>query len=87
MGTLSVYKLAQYFDYEAAILNRDFKSIDYLLVYFKSFWSGKMIDVKDESRLPSNTNVNHDNEKKFAKKSELSYNYFYRNIFKNKINF
>ena len=46
-----------------------------------------MIDVKDESRLPSNTNVNHDNEKKFAKKSELSYNYFYRNIFKNKINF
>jgi hypothetical protein len=87
MGTLSVYKLAQYFDYEAAILNRDFKNIDYLLVYFKSFWSGKMIDTKDESRLPSNTNINHDNEKKFAKKSELSYNYFYRNIFKNKINF
>ena len=87
MGTLSVYKLAQYFDYEAAILNRDFKSIDYLLVYFKSFWSGKMVDIKDESKLPSNTNINHDNEKKFAKKSELSYNYFYRNIFKNKINF
>ena len=68
-------------------LNRDFKSIDYLLVYFKSFWSGKMVDIKDESRLPSNTNISYDNEKKFSKKSELSYNYFHRNIFKDKIKF
>lgn len=87
MATLSTYKLEQYFDYEGAILNRDFKSIDYLLVYFKSFWSGKMVDIKDESRLPSNTNISYDNEKKFSKKSELSYNYFHRNIFKDKIKF
>lgn len=87
MGSLSDYKLAQYFDYETAILNRDFRSIDYLLIFFKSFWSGKMIDIKDETRLPSNININYDNEKKFAKKSEHSYNYFYRNIFNDKINF
>ena len=87
MDNLCLYKSEEYFDYEYAILNRDFKSIDYLLVYFKSFWSGKSVNSKDELRLPSNSNISYDNEKKFAKKNELSYNYFHRKIFKDKIHF
>ncbi|WP_152633295.1 hypothetical protein [Aliarcobacter butzleri] len=87
MASLTSYKDEQYFDYEFAILNRDFKSIDYLLVYFKSFWSGKVVNSKDELRLPSNNNVSYNNDKKFVKKSELSYKYFFRSIFKDKIKF
>ncbi len=87
MADLKSYKDKQYFDYEYSILNKDFKSIDYLLVYFKSFWSGKVIHINDESRLPSNNNVNYNNDKKFVKKSELSYKYFFRNIFKDRIKF
>lgn len=87
MGSLSSYKDKQYFDYETAILNKDFKSIDYLLVYFKSFWSGKILNIKDELRLPSNLNITYSNDKKFAKNNELSYDYFYRNIFIDMIHF
>lgn len=87
MASLTSYKDEQYFDYEFAILNRDFKSIDCLLVYFKSFWSGKVVNSKDELRLPSNNNVSYNNDKKFVKKSELSYKYFFRSIFKDKIKF
>lgn len=87
MNNLSSYKEEQYFDYEKAILNKDFNSIDYLLIYFKSFWSGKTLDIKDEARLPSNLNITYDNSKRFAKKNELSYQYFYRDIFSDKINY
>lgn len=86
MGSLSSYHSVEYFNYKTAILNKDFKAIDYLIVYFKSFWSGKVISLKDETRLPSNTNITYNNEKKFSKKNERSYDYFYRDIFRDRVN-
>ncbi|MEV9478288.1 hypothetical protein, partial [Aliarcobacter butzleri] len=85
MATLESYKSPEYFDYEGAIMNNDFKGIEYLITYFKSFWSGKPLSHKEENKLPSNTNINYSNENKFVKKSEYSYNNFYRGLFEDKI--
>ncbi|WP_418181270.1 hypothetical protein ACNSOL_12240 (plasmid) [Aliarcobacter lanthieri] len=85
MGNLDSYKSNEYFDYEDAIMKKDFKYIDYLLVYFKSFWSGKSIDIQDAKRLPSDININFKNNNLFVKNNEYSYKYFYRGLFKEKI--
>lgn len=86
LNSIESYRDDIYFDYKKDIINKKFTRIEFILQYYKNFWS---TGFKNNLILKSLDTVEFENVETiniFVKKNEYSYNYFYRDIFKIHIN-
>lgn len=87
MGDKDTYSRVEYINILEVFKSRNFELIDFILVYFKSFWGGKEISKGELKRFSSNSQIEYTNENKFVKKNEYSYKRFYRNLFEDRITY